>query len=135
MADELRLPIRSDDDIVAARAEGRRLASWLDFSATDLTVIATAISEVARNILEYAGSGEIELRLINDGVLQGIKVAALDQGPGIEDLDLALRDGYSSRDGLGLGLPGTRRLMDDFEVQSEAGKGTTVRIAKWARRG
>src|SRR5919197_1409301 len=104
----------------------------MGFSSIDLTLIVTAISEVARNILLYAEEGEIELRLDNDGARPGIIVVARDEGPGIPDLELAMRDSYSTGSGLGLGLPGARRLMDEFEIQSEISKGTTVVMKKWA---
>jgi serine/threonine-protein kinase RsbT len=135
VADELRIAIESDDDVVTARGEGRALAGRLGFSNTDLTVIATAISEIARNIVHYANRGEIEMRLLREPMRAGIEVVARDDGPGIDDIGLALRDGFSSRDGLGLGLPGTRRLMDDFRVESEPGRGTTVTMAKWVAGG
>ena len=131
-AQEQVVPITSAADIVSARQEGRSLASRLGFSSSDLTVIATAISEVARNILEYAGGGEIRLSLCQEGGRQGVCVVAYDKGPGIPDVEKALRDGYSTHKGLGLGLPGARRLMDEFEVVSEMGSGTTVTMKKWA---
>jgi len=131
--DELRVPIATDSDIVLARQEGRRLASKLDFSSSDLTVIAAAISEVARNIVEYAGNGEILLNLTEKNGRRGITVRARDEGPGIRDIGLAMQDGYSTSGSLGLGLPGARRLMDEFDVQSHLGKGTTVTMRKWER--
>jgi len=124
--------IGSAADIVAARHEGRSLASRLGFSSSDLTVIATAISEVARNIVEYAGRGEIRLSLCQQGGRLGVCVVAYDKGPGIPDVEKALRDGYSTHKGLGLGLPGARRLMDEFEIVSQIGGGTTVTMKKWA---
>ena len=124
--------IASAADIVAARQEGRALASGLGFSPSDLTVIATAISEVARNIVEHAGRGEIQLSQCQENGRVGVCVVAADKGPGIHDLERALRDGYSTHKGLGLGLPGARRLMDEFEVVSEVGLGTTVTMRKWA---
>ncbi len=130
---ELRIPIETDADIVTARQEGRRLASLLDFSPSDLTVIAAAISEVARNIVEYASRGEIHVRLVERNGRRGVMVVAKDVGPGIADIALALQDGFSTSGSLGLGLPGARRLMDEFELQSEVGKGTTVTMRKWAR--
>lgn len=133
MAPEQRIAIASDRDIVAARQEGRRLASGLNFSSSDLTVIAVAISEVARNILSYAGRGEVCLRLCEKSSRRGICIVAQDEGPGIENVPLALEDGFSTSGSLGLGLPGARRLMDDFEIHSEVGKGTTVTLRKWAR--
>jgi serine/threonine-protein kinase RsbT len=130
---ELRIPIETDADIVTARQEGRRLASLLDFSPSDLTVIAAAISEVARNIVEYASRGEIHVKLVERNGRRGVMVVAKDVGPGIADISLALQDGFSTSGSLGLGLPGARRLMDEFELTSEVGKGTTVTMRKWAR--
>jgi serine/threonine-protein kinase RsbT len=136
LADELRVPIGSDADVVEARAEGRAMAARLPFSSTDLTLIATAISEVARNIVVYAHTGELRLRLVRDDDRdrEGILVVAVDRGPGIHDVERALQDAYSTGQGLGLGLPGARRLMDEFDVESEPGVGTTVTMTKWVRR-
>jgi serine/threonine-protein kinase RsbT len=131
LAPELRIAIRSDADIVAARQQGRALAQQVGFANSDLTVIATAISELGRNILKYAGSGEIVLRPARSGGKQGLVVVARDQGPGIADVSLAMQDGYSTSNGLGLGLPGTRRLMDEFSIDSVVGRGTTVTVKKW----
>ncbi len=133
MAAERRIPIRSDADIVRARQEGRALASEVPFSASDLTVIAAAISELARNIYSYAGQGEIELRLVERNGRRGIQVVARDEGPGIHDISLALEDGYSTAGRLGLGLPGVRRLFDEFELKSQPGVGTEVTMYKWTR--
>src|SRR2546428_562874 len=105
------IAIRSDADLVAARQQGRALARDLRFSGAELTLIATAISEVARNILEYAGRGEIVLEIVRSGSRRGIRVVARDRGPGIADLALALQDGYSTSGSLGIGLPGCRRIM------------------------
>ena len=132
MTDEVLVPVASDADVVAAREKGRELSARLGFSSIDLTLIVTAISEVARNILLYAREGEILLRVDNDGGQRGITVVARDEGPGIPDLELAMRDSYSTGNGLGLGLPGARRLMDDFEIESEMSKGTTIVMRKWA---
>ena len=131
MADELVIPITTDSDIVVARQKGRELAERIGFSRTDLTFIATAISEVARNITSYAERGEILFRIVDGGGRVGIHMEARDEGPGIGDLQRALEDGYSTGEGMGLGLPGARRLMDEFEVRSEAGIGTTVIMRKW----
>jgi serine/threonine-protein kinase RsbT len=128
---ELRVEIGSDGDVLTARAQGRALAARLGFSSTDLTLIATAISEIARNIVLYAREGEMVFRLVNEGDRQGIVVVARDNGPGIEDVHLAMRDDYSTGQGLGLGLPGARRLMDEFEIDSPPGGGTTVTMRKW----
>jgi serine/threonine-protein kinase RsbT len=131
--DEIRVPISSGADIMIARQEGRKLAEKAGLNGSDLTVIATAISEVARNIVDYARRGEIILRLAHQGTRRGIQVEAQDQGPGIADIDRAMQDGYSTGKGLGLGLPGSRRLMDEFEIDSKPGKGTTIKMIKWLR--
>ena len=131
MENELRVDIGSDRDVLTARAEGRALAARLGFSSTDLTLIATAISEIARNIVLYARQGEMVFRLVDEGDRQGIVVVARDDGPGIDDVHLAMRDDYSTGQGLGLGLPGARRLMDEFEIDSAPGGGTTVTMRKW----
>jgi serine/threonine-protein kinase RsbT len=131
VSDERRITIRSDDDVVAARREARELAASLGFEPTDLTLLATAISEVARNITAYAGEGEIVVSVSNSGGRRGIRVVARDAGPGIDDVDLALRDGYSTGDGLGLGLPGARRLVDEFAIETAPGRGTVVTMVKW----
>jgi serine/threonine-protein kinase RsbT len=125
------LAIASDADVIAARQQGRDLAAQHGFSAGDQTVIAVAISEIARNIVRYAKAGEVLLRAVNSANRTGIVVIARDQGPGIRDVELALQDGYSTSGGLGLGLPGARRLVDEFDIQSEIGKGTTVTMKKW----
>jgi serine/threonine-protein kinase RsbT len=125
------VPIGSAADIVTARQLGRALASRLGFSPSELTIIATAISEVARNIVEHAGRGEVCLSVVQQGSKQGLSVVARDDGPGIPDVALAMQDGYSTSQGLGLGLPGARRLMDEFEIVSEQGRGTTVTMRKW----
>ncbi|HEY5946380.1 MAG TPA: anti-sigma regulatory factor [Kofleriaceae bacterium] len=130
---ELRVAIQREADIVLARQAGRQLAAQLGFTSTDQTLIATAISEVARNIVVYANHGEIVLSRADDGARVGIQVQAIDSGPGIDNKDLAMRDGYSTKNSLGLGLPGARRLMDDFALDSEVGRGTTVTMKKWKR--
>jgi serine/threonine-protein kinase RsbT len=121
-------------DIVKARQQGRALATDLGFRSGDLTLIATAISEIARNILVYATRGEIALRPIQDGALRGILVIGRDEGPGIPDIDRAMQDGFSTGKSLGLGLPGAKRIMDEFDIVSEVGRGTTVTMKKWNRR-
>ena len=133
MSAELRVPIYGDSDVVVARQRGRALAQGLGFSASELTLIATAISEIARNIVSYARQGEVVLAHVERGSRRGLMVVARDQGPGIPDIARAMEDGYSTSRGLGLGLPGSKRLMDEFEVVSEVGKGTTVTMTKWAR--
>jgi serine/threonine-protein kinase RsbT len=129
--DPVRVAIATDGDIVRARRSGRQLAEQLGCSATDATLIATAISEVARNIVAHAGVGEIVISVVTVHGQGAIEVLARDDGPGIADLALAMDDGYSTGPGLGLGLPGARRLMDQFEISSEVGVGTTVVMQKW----
>lgn len=131
VSNETQIPIQSDLDIVRARQTGREEAAKLGFSSTDLTLVATAISELARNIVMYAGEGEIILRLVRLADRQGIVVIARDRGPGIADVAHALQSGYSTSRSLGLGLPGVRRLMDEFEVESQLGEGTVVTVRKW----
>jgi serine/threonine-protein kinase RsbT len=131
VANEIRIPIDTDEDIVAARKAGRRLAADLGFTSTELTLIATAISEVARNIRLYAGQGEVRVRLISENSRDGVLIEARDSGPGIPDVELAMQDGYSTINSFGLGLPGARRLMDEFKVRSKVGKGVTVTMKKW----
>ncbi|MFI5251266.1 MAG: anti-sigma regulatory factor [Bacteroidota bacterium] len=128
---EIHVPITSDGDIVIARQQGRTFATALGFSQGDLTLIATAISELARNIVDFAQNGEIIIRSVQKGTKKGIEIVASDRGPGIPDVLLALQDGYSSRRSLGMGLPGTKRLMDEFEISSFPGNGTIVTIRKW----
>jgi serine/threonine-protein kinase RsbT len=131
VTDEIRVPIERDADIVSARQAGRELAVQAGFAGSDLTLIATAISEVARNIVIYAERGEIRLSLAQKQGARGVVVVAHDEGPGIADIDQAMRDGFSTGKSLGLGLPGARRLMDEFEIVSELGRGTTVTMSKW----
>ena len=130
-AGEIRVPINSDQDIVSARQKGRGMANELGFSSGDATLIATAISELARNIVSYARKGQITLKVVNGLNRQGIAVIASDDGPGIADIRQALRDGFSTSGSLGLGLPGVRRLMDEFDISSQPGRGTVVSVKKW----
>jgi serine/threonine-protein kinase RsbT len=130
----LRVPIGSDSDIIIARQKGRALAAELGFSPTDVVRIATAISELARNVLSYAACGEIRLQALNSRSRCGIAIVASDHGPGIADVEQAMQDAYSTSGGLGLGLPGVRRLMDEFTIESTVGKGTTVSATKWFSR-
>lgn len=123
--------IRSDVDIVTARQQGRMLALELGLAGTDAALVATAISELARNIVMYAGRGQIMLRPAENGGRPGVNVIASDDGPGIVDIEQAMQLGYSTSGSLGLGLPGVRRLMDEFDVVSEVGKGTTITVTKW----
>jgi anti-sigma regulatory factor (Ser/Thr protein kinase) len=132
--DLVRIPIRADSDVVLARQAARELAERLGFSRTDLTLVATAVSEVTRNIVRFAGSGEVVVEIVG-GRRRGIQVTARDTGPGIADIQRAMTDGYSTYQGLGLGLPGARRLMDEFALVSEVGRGTTVTMSKWCQEG
>lgn len=131
MAGETIQVVTTDADVVAARQRGRALAGHIGFTIGDQTVIAAAISELARNILLYARHGEIVLEPLQQGERVGIKVTARDSGPGIKDVQRALTDGYSTSGGLGLGLPGARRLVDEFEITSAPGQGTTIVMRKW----
>jgi serine/threonine-protein kinase RsbT len=128
---EIRVAINSDQDIVLARQKGRAMAMELGFSSGDATLIATAISELARNIVSYARKGQITLKGVQGSSRVGILVIASDEGPGILDIRQALRDGFSTSGSLGLGLPGVRRLMDEFEITSQPGQGTIVAVKKW----
>lgn len=123
----VRVPVATEADVVLASEQGRKLASRLDFSPTDITVIATAISEVARNIVLYAQRGDVLLHLTRKPNCQGLAIVARDHGPGIRDIEQAIRDGK------GLGLATTRRLMDEFRIRSEPGRGTTVTMRKWTQ--
>jgi serine/threonine-protein kinase RsbT len=131
MQSETRVVINSAADIVAARQKGRALALELGFSGSDLTMIATAISEVARNIVTHAKRGEVVLSPVQQGHKLGISVVARDDGPGIGDIDQAMQYGFSTQKGLGVGLPGAKLLMDDFEIQSRVGRGTVILMTKW----
>jgi serine/threonine-protein kinase RsbT len=130
---DILVAIRSDADIVSARQQGRSLAASIGFTATDATLIATAISELARNIVSYAGQGEVIMRGVETTHGKGIMICARDSGPGIRSIDDVLRDGYSTSGGLGLGLPGVRRLMDEFAIESELRQGTVVTVRKWLK--
>ncbi|HEX8094155.1 sigma-70 family RNA polymerase sigma factor [Jatrophihabitans sp.] len=126
------IAIRRDADIVTARQAVREIASSVGFSRTDSTIIATAVSEITRNIVRFAEKGELSIEVIEDG-RYGLLITARDTGPGIRDVHQAMVDGYSTYSGLGLGLPGARRLMDEFEIVSEMGRGTTVTMTKWQK--
>lgn len=134
---EQRIAIRGEDDIVAARQRTRDLARALGFDLVDQTRIATAVSELTRNVVRYAtnGRGEVRLRRVAGagGAGVGLEVVVADAGPGIEDVDQAMREGYTSGGGLGVGLSGTRRLMDEFEIDTAPGRGTAITIRKWSR--
>ena len=133
MLQNILVAIRSDADIVTARQQGRSLAASIGFTATDATLIATAISELARNIVTYAGQGEVIMRGVETVQRKGILICARDSGPGIRNINDVLRDGFSTSGGLGLGLPGVRRLMDEFTIESEPHRGTEVTIRKWLK--
>ncbi|WP_018664758.1 anti-sigma regulatory factor [Heyndrickxia acidiproducens] len=125
--------ILNEWDIVAARQLGRNIARELNFGIIDQARITTAISELARNIFIYAGQGEIQIEKLLQGGKKGLKVIAADHGPGISDIRKVMEDGYSTSGGLGAGLPGVRRLMDEFDIDSDPKKGTTVTAVKWVR--
>jgi serine/threonine-protein kinase RsbT len=131
--DDATITITTDADIVQARQVGREMAAVGGCGHTDLTMVATAISEIARNMLTHAGGGQVELSLVHEGGRPCLLIVATDDGPGIADLDQALQDGFTTGEGLGLGLPGARRLMDDFMIASEPDGGTTVTMRKWCR--
>ena len=131
MSNETRVPIGSALDIVTARQMGRSMANELGFDGAEVTLIAAAISEVSRNIVEYAKRGEIILQTMNNGSRRGLSVVARDRGPGIPDVAKAMQYGYSTRRGLGVGLPGAKLLMDDFDIVSKVGVGTTITMKKW----
>ena len=133
VADDVTVAIDSDADIVVARQRGRELAATIGFKGSDLTMIATAISEVARNIVVYAQRGEVRFSKGEKSGKGGIVVVAKDDGPGIADIGKAMTDGFSTGGSLGLGLPGAKRLMDELEIDTAVGKGTTVVLKKWLR--
>jgi serine/threonine-protein kinase RsbT len=133
VAAETSIPIDREVDVVTARQRGRELAASRGFSSTEQTLIALAISEVARNIVTYAQKGEILLSEIEEAGRRGVMIVARDDGPGIVDPELAMRDGYSTSRSLGLGLPGAKRVMDEFELVTTVGKGTTITMKKWTR--
>jgi serine/threonine-protein kinase RsbT len=126
------VPINHEADIISARQLGRQIAVQAGFTGSELTIIATAISEVARNIIVYAVRGEILLEMVRLEGRTGVVIVAKDQGPGIANIEQAMRDGYSTGKSLGLGLPGAKRLMDEFAIVSIVGKGTTITMKKWA---
>ena len=125
------LPIRTQEDIVRVRQATREHAVAHGFSLVDQTKLVTAASELARNTLDYGNGGEVEIERLMDGIRKGLRLTFSDQGPGIEDLEKALTDGYSTGGGLGLGLSGARRLSNEFTIDSAPGKGTRITIARW----
>ena len=131
--DEQTIEVRRDIDVILARNVGRKMASEIGFGELDQTRITTAISELARNIVTHANRGKVVIREIQKGDRRGIEVVCTDDGPGIEDIEAALRDGYTTAGGLGIGMTGAKRLMDEFHVESVVGVGTTVIVKKWLR--
>jgi serine/threonine-protein kinase RsbT len=127
------LPLRSDEDVVGLRKHVRERAVGIGLSLVDQTKLVTAASELARNTIKYGGGGEVHLDALVDGYKQGVGLVFVDDGPGIPDLDLALRDGYTTGGGLGLGLSGSKRLVDEFDIDTRFGEGTAVSIIKWKR--
>ena len=125
------LPLKTDEDVVRLRKQVRDDLVALGFSLIEQTKMVTAASELARNTLRYGGGGEARIIRRHDGDRAGVELRFIDNGPGIEDLELAMTDGYTSGGGLGLGLSGAKRLADEFHIDTEPGKGTTVKIAKW----
>ena len=126
------IPVGTESDVTRAVLAARDLANAAGLNAAQCGAIITAVSELARNIVKYAGHGRVELSIVERGADQGLQAIAVDQGPGIESLELAMRDNYSTSQTLGLGLPGTKRLVDDFEIESKLGHGTRVLVRKWA---
>jgi serine/threonine-protein kinase RsbT len=125
------LPARSENDVVLVRQAVRKWAVELGFSLVDLTKIVTAASELARNTLIHGGGGTVRLEAIAEGTRKGLRLTFEDQGPGIPDIELALRDGYTTGNGLGLGLSGSKRLMSDFQLVSKVGEGTRITVTRW----
>lgn len=131
--DEVSLPLRSDEHVVVLRKSVRDRAMRIDFSLVDQTKLVTAASELARNTLKYGGGGEVMATTLYDGLRRGIRLKFADRGPGIIDIPQALTDGFTTGAGLGLGLGGAKRLVDEFEIMSNPGEGTVVTIVKWKR--
>ena len=125
------LPIQSSSDIVLVRQKVRGWTSELKFSLVDQTKMITAASELARNTLEHGGGGKVILEVVNNGLRDGLRLTFEDQGPGIPDIELAMKDGFTTQGGMGLGLSGSRRLVNEFEIASKAGEGTKVVVARW----
>jgi serine/threonine-protein kinase RsbT len=133
MTEPIIIDINNEFDIVLARQKGREVSKDLQFGGVDQARITTAISELARNIYLYAGSGQITIDVLEETGRKGIRISAADNGPGINDIRMVLQDGYSTSGGLGAGLPGVKRLMDSFDIDSMPGTGTKITITKWAR--
>jgi serine/threonine-protein kinase RsbT len=132
-ADRVQLPLRGDEDVVGLRRHVRERAVAIGLSLVDQTKLITAASELARNTIKYGGGGAVYLDKLVDGLRQGVGLVFVDAGPGIPDLEQALRDGYTTGGGLGLGLGGSKRLVDEFEVDTRAGEGTAIAVVKWKR--
>lgn len=124
-------PIQSPDDVVRVRQVARQWAAELKLSLVDQTKLVTATSELARNTLEHGKGGTMRVEQVENGLRRGVRLTFEDNGPGIPNIELALQDGYTTRNGMGLGLSGSKRLVNEFEIKSEAGRGTTVRITRW----
>ncbi|MDQ0429554.1 MULTISPECIES: anti-sigma regulatory factor [Caryophanaceae] len=133
MSDQSSVEILTEWDIVAARQLGRNVAKELGFGTVDQARITTAISELARNIYLYAGKGRIEIQQLTENGMKGILIIAADSGPGIPDIRKVMEDGFTTSGGLGAGLPGVKRLMDDFKIETILGEGTDIRATKWLR--
>jgi serine/threonine-protein kinase RsbT len=125
------MPLRTSDDVVRVRQAVRTRAVANGFSLVDQTKIVTAASELARNTVDYGGGGEMRLEVLRNGQRRGVRLTFSDSGPGIRDIDQAMRDGYTTGNGLGLGLSGAKRLCNEFDIKSAPGSGTTVTIARW----
>ena len=128
-----RIEVTSDQDVVRVRQLVRTVAVAVKLSLVDQTKLVTAASELARNTLVYGGGGTVEISRVDNGRRQGIRILFADQGPGIADLELALTDGYTTGGGLGLGLSGARRLVDEFDIETKVGQGTSITVTKWCR--
>src|SRR5690554_1627585 len=133
MSNQSLVEIQTEWDIVAARQLGRNVAKELGFGTVDQARITTAISELARNIYLYAGTGKIEIRRLHDGVKKGMMIISSDNGPGIPDVRKVMEDGFTTSGGLGAGMPGVQRLVDEFKIETEVGVGTTITAIKWLR--
>ena len=127
----IRVDIQSNEDVVIVRQRAREQSVRAGFSLLETTKLVTAASELARNALEHGGGGHAEIEVITDGIRRGVRMTVIDEGPGIPDIELALRDGYTSGGGLGLGLGGSRRLVNEFHIESEVGRGTRVQVIRW----
>ena len=125
------MPVRASDDVVRARQAVRAMATAAGFSLVDQTKIITAASEIARNTVDYGGGGTLRIEILREGIRRGVRLTFADQGPGIADMKQAMTDGYTSGNGLGLGLGGAKRLCNEFDIRSEPGQGTSVTLARW----